>query len=79
MVYTMTNLRYSCDEIPAFWDEQECDNYWDYISYICKPRDIAEFHRSLKFLKIVELKTIQYVWWCHVLVLKYTNFQSPPS
>ena len=25
------------------------------------------------------MKTIRSVWWCHVLVLKYTNFRSPPS
>ena len=35
------------NSLKHFWDEQECNNYWDYICYICKPRDIAELHRSL--------------------------------
>ena len=39
----------------------------------------AQNRESLPLNNIVELKTIRRVWWCHVLVLKYTNFWSPPS
>ena len=31
-----------------------------------------------RVLTSTPISTIWSVWWCHVLVLKYTNFQSPP-
>ena len=56
MVYTMTDLRSSCDEIPVM-----------FLSIYCR-----------RVLTSTPISTIRSVWWCHVLVLKYTNFRSPP-
>ena len=32
-----------------FWNEQECNNYWNYTCYICKARDTAEFIKLLSW------------------------------
>ena len=59
----------------AFLGWTECNNYWDYICYICKPCDIAELHRSLNCW--VENHPICMMMSC--VGFEVYEFSEPPS